>query len=670
MLVCRSPGAWTRVSCACAMLALAPRVARSDEKINEAIDRGIEYLLGEIEKQQTPTWKEDPGNRVPGQVALETYALIVAGVSVNHPLIKKNFEYLEERMLKSGYTYGISLYIFALDAAIAQEEADLMLSSMDTSLASRKFRDNPNVGREYRSQLTDAINKMVSIRQQGGGWNYTAGGGRFDNSNTQFAVLSLGVGLKRNIPIELNVWEKILEHFVKGQQKEKGEEVKDRLTLMTDEEVIDRRLKGSKSQPKEKVDVEIVKKEDEKPDAKGKDASKDKGKGGTTVAKTKTVTRGNPEMPAIGTEHVPVYQRGWDYENKGGATWNMTCAGLSSLLLARQALKGRIPPAEMESVNAAVRDGYGWIMTHWAPTGSNFYGMYSLEKVADIGEVKKFGSHDWYAEVSGHLLGAQHADGYWPGNEHGSDNRMSTAFALLILNRATQIVMMSLLSQNPLSKIVLSGKRNQNEAQDRSWVYLPELDTTIHYPTLLRTIRMRPHPKLMKYLKSIVQYYPDEAKGELIPELARARDEVIQKDARKTIEGLLTDVTGSNYQDAGDYIKWFERWERVRKIGTERKEDRVSDLLKYYEHTQKSVPLKKTVMWALVQCKARQALPLFLADLEHSDARIRDAAYNSFRAFFIDFPPPFDAAASETVRARQIEALKAWQVEQDKKRSG
>lgn len=647
---------------------VSPPRLRADEKINEAIDHGIEYLLAELEKSITPAGNDT--NRVLGQMALEAYALVVAGVSVDHPLVKKHFEYLGERMTKSSYTYGLSLYIFALDAAIAQEEADFMLSNMDTSQAGRKFRDNPNIGREYRANLTDAINRMVGIRQPGGGWNYGPGGGRFDNSNTQFAVLALGVGLKRNIPIDLVVWEKILEHFVKGQQKEPGEEVKDRLTLMTDEEVIERRLRGSKENPKEKVDVEVVKKEDEKKDGDaGKGASKGKSKSGTLVAKGKTVTRGNPDMPSLGTEHVPVFRRGWDYENKGGANWNMTCAGLSSLLLARQALKGRIPPSQMEAVNAAVRDGYGWIMTNWAPTGHAFYGMYSLEKVADIGEVKKFGTHDWYAELSGHLLSQQAPDGHWPGSEHGSDQRLTTGFALLILNRATQIVMMSLLSQNPISKIVLSGKRSQDSTVDRSWVYLPELDTTIHYPTLLRTIRQRAHPKLMKFLKSVVQYYPDEAKGELIPDLAQARDEIFHKEARKIVESLLTEVTGSNYQNAADYLKWYERWERVRLIGQQQKTDRIPDLLQYYAHTQKSVPLKKTIMWALVQCKASQAIPLFLADLEHSDARVRNAAYDSFRAFYLDFPPSFDAAAAENVRAKQIEALKTWKSEQDKKRS-
>jgi hypothetical protein len=216
---------------------------------------------------------------------------------------------------------------------------------------------------------------------------------------------------------------------------------------------------------------------------------------------------------------------------------------------------------------------------------------------------------------------------------------------------------------------MVSGKRsNINDPTDRTWVYVPELDTTIHYPTLLRTIRMRAHPKLMKFLGSIIEHYPDEWKGELIPEMARARDEILQKDARKAIEGYLADITGYKYTNWEDYLKWHARWEKVTLIGVQQKVDRIPDLLKYYEHTQKSIPLKKTIMWALLQCKAREAIPLFLADLDNADARIRIAAYNSFKAYFVAFPPAFDPNASDGVRAQQVSAIKAWYEEQQKKK--
>ena len=59
-----------------------------------------------------------------GQLAFETYALIVAGVSVDHPVIRRNFAALAERVPQVRWTYASSCYVFALDAAIADLEQE------------------------------------------------------------------------------------------------------------------------------------------------------------------------------------------------------------------------------------------------------------------------------------------------------------------------------------------------------------------------------------------------------------------------------------------------------------------------------------------------------------------------------------------------------------------
>src|SRR5882762_3040854 len=197
------------------------------EKVNDAIDRGVQYLLGEIGKQPAGQWPEP--QKAAGQVALETYSLVVAGVDVSHPLIKKNFEYLRDHALGTGFTYTLACYVFALDAAIAQKEADLMLANPE--LARQRFKDNPSIGQEYRAALTTAVQKVAGLQKGFGGWIYSADGNpkSYDNSNTQFAVLALGVGLKRGVPIDSGVWDRVLDHFLKQGIVSKVE-VKDRLT--------------------------------------------------------------------------------------------------------------------------------------------------------------------------------------------------------------------------------------------------------------------------------------------------------------------------------------------------------------------------------------------------------------------------------------------------------
>ncbi len=95
-------------------------------------------------------------------------------------------------------------------------------------------------------------------------------------------------------------------------------------------------------------------------------------------------------------------------------------------------------------------------------------------------------------------------------------------------------------------------------------------------------------------------------------------------------------------------------------IGLSKKKDNVKDLLAYYASTKRSVSLKKTVMWALVQCQAPEGLPLLLADLDNEEEGIRKAAYGYLKAYFVDFPPPFSASADGAARKTQAEKVRVW----------
>ena len=88
-------------------------------------------------------------------------------------------------------------------------------------------------------------------------------------------------------------------------------------------------------------------------------------------------------IPFVGSEEIEVSVRGFSYNGKG-SNWNMTCAGLSSMLLGDRYISSDLPQAAQDRIHESIRDGFGWIMNHWTPT-ETYYGLYSLEKVADIG---------------------------------------------------------------------------------------------------------------------------------------------------------------------------------------------------------------------------------------------------------------------------------------------
>ncbi len=639
---------------------IAGGTLRADDPVSKAIDRGIDYLLAESKAEFQKLRGKYGSRKVPPQIdvgafAMQLYGLVVAGVSVDDPLVRSGLKFLE-RLSFRGHraTYVTAVYVFLLDAAIAQLENDMMM--LNPKLAGKRFKDDPRIGRQFRGRLKAAVDALSASQNGRGSWRYDYGAQDFDNSNVQFAVLALGIGAKRSIPIRRAVWQKTMDHFLRTQEK-KGPKTSKRLELEETDE--DRRNR-----------VNVVSRdgspvEEEEKESKEKRKSDRRGK---TTSKQRRVI--DVPDPIVGTEDVDVHSRGWAYLSASGgkeghnrAKWAMTCAGVSSMLLVRANLP--LKGSAKAELDKSIRDGYGWMMDHFNG-GGNGYQMYSLEKVGDIGRVKLFAGNDWYSQLEKHILGRQRGNGSFDIDTHakGEHPGLGSAYALLILNRAT-----SLLSQSPATRIIVSGRTApKGDLSDRSWVYVPVLDTTLHYPSLLRAIRLRPSPKLIKFLRNIIDNYADEWKGELIPGLARIRDEVTNRAARGIIDEYLTDITGFHYEDPEKYMTWFRRWSRVVKMAESGDSAYRKQLMTYYESTSRSVPLRKTVMWALTRVKARESIPLLLKDLAHEDPVVRLAAYTNLRAFYVEFPPPFDPNGDPATRSSQVRAIRTWQQEEEDKR--
>ena len=625
-----------------AVVCEAPARAGPDPReaaIDRAIEKGTDYLLKQIQAQQV-------GKNGFGQVALETYALVVAGISVDHPIIRNNFLFLRKRMRGSLHVYSLSCYVFALDAAISQLEFDHRL--LNPTLDPKRL---PSLGNEYRSEMRAAVAGLLKTQNGHGAWRYFQNSD-FDNSNTQFAVLGLGVGAKRGISIPTSAWLDVVRHFKNGQDKS-GAETADRVTL-----------ESEKERQRERDALRLVKENQGKSrrGSKGKDKERDKGSGRTTVRKP--TSRTDPvEDPVVGAEDIVVRRRGWSYENKGAATWNMTCAGLSSMVLARDNLKGEIDSRDWKELLQSVYDGYGWVMGNWKATES-YYGMYSLEKVADLGYVKTFANRDWYRELSDFILRRQSGAGAWTGTgQHGETDRVATSFALLILRRAT-----SLVTRDPADQIMISGRRSDPTVEDRTWVYIPELDTQLHFPTILKTIRTRPMPKLVEFLEQIIENYPPEWRGELVPQLVTVRERASKRTVQRILDRQLELAAGTEFDHPDEYLKWHERWARIGDIVKARQKKLIPELMKIYKNELDSVSLKQAAARALVRLKIRSAMPLFVTDLEHTKALIRFEAYRSIKAFYVDTPPDFDPEGDESVRNRQIGSIKKWIRAQEKRR--
>lgn len=95
---------------------IKPLTEEEQDKINNAIDRAVEFLKGAQTDKGGWQWRMyRDGRFLAAQSALPAYALLEAGVPADDPVIQKAAEYVRPKALASDFTYEMSLILLFLD---------------------------------------------------------------------------------------------------------------------------------------------------------------------------------------------------------------------------------------------------------------------------------------------------------------------------------------------------------------------------------------------------------------------------------------------------------------------------------------------------------------------------------------------------------------------------
>ncbi|MBN1417215.1 MAG: hypothetical protein JXP34_00470 [Planctomycetes bacterium] len=567
-----------------------------EKKVDDAIDRGVAWLLERLEKDG---WVND--NPL-GTTAIEIYALSKSDISLDHPKMKEGLDRIAGR-LPVGHTYSVALCLMALDAILHQME-------MDQALLSGRGFVEIRPSKQIWERMRAGAAWLVSKRVQGkGSWNYNGEQTRYDNSNSQFAVLGLGVAAKRGIPIGPEIWTEIADHFI-GDQQPDGPPAQAKPVF--------RRDAGSL------------------------------GRKGTTGVRQKDPQ----QFSAEGDAKI----RGWCYqEPKGAPTATMTCAGLSSLLIAREYLlrvPGACPPDKLKKIDQGIRDGYAWVTRTKGGMnfgGWHFYGLYSLEKVGDLGNVEKFDDWDWYRWAAENLIAGQKPDGHWGDDKDVKKARYQTAFALLVLNRATDLLSFT----RPL---FLSGRSGSQEVGG-DLVYIPRLDAQVSVRRILRKLRFSPNKGVMRLAEDMVKAYPVEKNGELVKPLLELFGSPY-KGIQVLAVDLLSDLTGMKSETPDPYRDWYAKWTELTAV-VQNRDAAAAPKLREDLRTIDNPKLKMKVVDGLRVLRVRDAIGDLIDQLSAEDPEYRSRVYDAI-AYLADKYLPFDARGSKAQRDRQIEAWRAW----------
>jgi hypothetical protein len=153
----------------------------TDRDVDEAVEKGVAYLR----RQQDANGSFGAfGNYQIGPTALAAFALLSCEVPPDDPAIAGAINY--GGSLPTDKTYELALYIMMLQAA------------------------DP---KKYYPQISRAASILVNAQRRRGGWWYSPGtDDRFDNSNTQYAMLGLYAARLAGYPIDERVFERARDH--------------------------------------------------------------------------------------------------------------------------------------------------------------------------------------------------------------------------------------------------------------------------------------------------------------------------------------------------------------------------------------------------------------------------------------------------------------------------
>lgn len=469
------------------------------KRINTAIARGRDNLLSQIPGMTAKL----PGGYPMGRLALPLAAALKGGASTKDPAVVAAFDRLAK--LQPAKTYGVACYLFALDA-LARKQAKEGIRRRSRTFVGRKPHQAKG---DVRKRMAQMVEWLVNARVAGMGyWHYGVSSGGHDFSNSQFAILGLQIGIEHGIAVPRKVFEEIAKIFVSSQ------------TMMA---------------APEKINISYgLRLEDLLQNRR-------------TTAKAQSTS-------------FTVKPGGWQYHaTKGGSKASMTAAGASSLLVARNGL-GRTNLALRQSLDKALVRSYAWINKNFnafiqaGGGGHGLYTMYSLEKVGDLGEIEKFGEHNWYVEGATILLDKQQGDGGWAGGY------VNTSFAVFFLTRATRL--------KPYSapKILTNSPAGGGSA-DRDLVFIGRLNGFISAKEVLKILGDSRNANMVSVGEEVVRNYNQNFVGELAPVLLSlwtGSSDKVSRFARTSLQ----QITGLSSSARNDYADWYASFEKIDALST------------------------------------------------------------------------------------------------------
>lgn len=401
--------------------AAAPARAVTDEQVNAAVERGVQWLRSRQDADGAFKDKWAAESYKSGETALALLTLLKCGVDPGDPSIDRGFDWLFAQPLQR--TYEVSVAVLALEARYTPDPQASIASQdpLTTQIRQRFQKIAPARDREW---LARAVEFLVAHQHTDGSWKYPFFG-EPDLSNAQFAVLALKAARRMSVRVPKEAFLKAAEYLLTHQEQ------------------------GGPDVPQFEVpaaDQPIAGLHDKRAREKAQKAERERARrGGGDGTRTRD---GEPAPSETTRTRQPMRARGWGYKPGAVPRGSMTGAGVAILVIAKEELEDTPGYAERlgPKIDQALRDGAAWLAHRFradANPGAEpdwlFYYLYTLERAGTLLALDRFGARDWYREGADVIVGKQQGDGrILAGTSGQTDGELAgTCMALLFLKRST-----------------------------------------------------------------------------------------------------------------------------------------------------------------------------------------------------------------------------------------
>ena len=358
-----------------------------------SVERAVDYLQKSFAAKEIP---ED------GRLIITGLALLKSGIPPETPIIQAaisnaagkagNNKFGAAEQKKDVYEAGVAL---------------MLLEAADHGQG------------KYLPQMESIANYIIGRQAAHGAWDYSgdeADAG--DTSMTQYALLGLWSAHKAGVPINPKVWDDAARWHINTQYPDGG---------------FTYHPQPVTSGPSHTMTVSgicnlLVIRRHLYPEAPGKWGNQSENKSKEDRANRKFGVL--EEVDAAGTEleqlEVEEAEELSDVEK-------------SEREKAIAAMKDYTPTVPLAAIDKSITGGMGWLNRKWRVSQVGLYAyyyLYSMERLAALGDMDLVVGHDWYMEGGSVLLNTQNPDdGFW--KEAHSGEAAATAFGIMFLTKAT-----------------------------------------------------------------------------------------------------------------------------------------------------------------------------------------------------------------------------------------